>query len=126
MGLSDREQRMLAEIERSLYQEDPRLGAVFRPKERRPGGLVAGVAMTMGGLALLFVGVILPAAWVGVCGFALMVVGVYAAVSRRASSSSANGFTARKPRVAKDPAWGGFMSMVEERWRRRQAEDDGS
>ena len=58
MPLSEHEQRMLDEIERALYHDDPKFATsvnVTRLRRRRP--IVAGIAFVLG-LVMLVVGVI--------------------------------------------------------------------
>src|SRR3954449_1398283 len=68
MPLSEHEQRLLEQIERALYAEDPKFastvrgGRMRRPTKRRR---VQGVALFAIGLVLLVVGVALPALWLG-------------------------------------------------------------
>jgi hypothetical protein len=125
--LSDHEQRLLDQIERALYAEDPKFASAVRstdPKvhyKRRIWkaaiGLVLGLVVVMAGLILKMPTSIV----ISVAGFLLMV------------SSSAWGLTSWKrmtgvgtePEPKKQrskPARGpkaGFMERLEERWRRR-------
>ncbi len=72
MPLDDKEQRILAEIERQFYQEDPELARAVQKIERpsRVGvrlsllGVVAGLA-----IVIAYVNI----TWVAVIGFALVV-----------------------------------------------------
>ena len=90
MPLSEREQRLLDQIERALHAEDPRLASVLRrrygrgPTRRRS---VAGVAVFALGTVLLVLGVgvtSLSAAggflWLSAVGFLLMFGGALLAV----------------------------------------------
>src|SRR4051794_40310892 len=79
MPLSEHEQRMLDEIERALYHDDPKFATsvnVTRIRRRRP--ILAGLAF-LGGLVLLVVGVIatqsqlILGVGVSVVGFLVMV-----------------------------------------------------
>ena len=80
MPLSDREQRILAEIEHQLRSEDPRLARTVGTKVsvRSPRGRLRYAALgTLVGLVMLF-GIVVHIAW-GLAGFVLMLVSaVYA------------------------------------------------
>jgi hypothetical protein len=120
MPLSEHEQRMLDEIERALYEDDPKFATsvnVSRIRRRRP--IVAGCVF-VAGLVALVVGVIATQSFlaigvvVSVIGFLLMVGAVGLFVFGQPSAKAARG-------VAKDaskanPSLGNRM---EERFRRR-------
>ncbi|NHD17137.1 MULTISPECIES: DUF3040 domain-containing protein [Actinopolyspora] len=69
MPLSEHEQRMLDQIERALYAEDPnfasnvRGGRLHRPSKRRR---LQGIAVFVLGLILLVLGVVLPVTAAGI------------------------------------------------------------
>ena len=87
MPLSEHEQKMLDEMERQLFADDPRLARAFAPKAppRRNGRrILIGLGAVVVGLALLVLAVALPAIWLGVIAFVGMVAGaVYAITERR-------------------------------------------
>lgn len=125
MPLSEQEQRLLEEMERSLYQNDVDFVATVSPRRGRPNYtvIVAGVLITVVGIAVLVSGVIVRQPIVGVLGFAVMFAGVLlsAAPPRRAGSGSET--AAGRP--AKRPAAGSrFMDDLNRRWDRRQEERD--
>ncbi|GAB3450092.1 DUF3040 domain-containing protein [Actinophytocola sediminis] len=63
MPLSEHEQRLLDQIERALYAEDPKFASTVRgARLRRPSRRrrLQGIALFVLGVALLVVGVILP------------------------------------------------------------------
>ncbi|HXV70616.1 MAG TPA: DUF3040 domain-containing protein [Acidimicrobiia bacterium] len=72
MPLDDKEQRILAEIERQFYEEDPELARAVKRIERpsRVGvklsllGVIAGLAIIIAYVSIL---------WVAVAGFVLLV-----------------------------------------------------
>lgn len=120
MPLSDHEQRMLDEIERALYEDDPKFATsvnVSRIRRRRPivagclfvAGLVALVVGVIATQSLLAVGVI-----VSVVGFLAMVGGAALFVFGQPGARAAKGMdkSADKP----GPSLGNRM---EERFRRR-------
>ncbi|MER6925576.1 DUF3040 domain-containing protein, partial [Streptomyces spiralis] len=75
MPLSEHEQRMLEQMERALYAEDPKFasaleGSGLRTYTRRR--VYQAVAGFLVGIALLMAGVIVPYYWVSVVGFLVM------------------------------------------------------
>lgn len=95
MPLSEHEQKLLDQMERALYAEDPRFasqmkGARGSANRRR---IIVGVAVAVVGLALVLAGVTTEIIALGVVGFVVMVAGVaWAATpsrSHRGESSDA-------------------------------------
>lgn len=127
MPLSEHEQRLLEQMERALYAEDPKFataleGAGMRTHtRRRTGWAIAGFVV---GLVLLMTGVMLPAIWISVVGFLLMLTGAALAVTgwrrspgqAQADGGSASAGRAPRPRRAK------MMTRIEDRWKRRRDE----
>lgn len=77
--LSEREQRILDEMEKSLYQEDPvfaREPASERQPIKSPGTARRGVAMFVAGLLVLFAFFMTKQVWVGALAFGSMVWGI--------------------------------------------------
>lgn len=120
MPLSEHEQRMLDEIERALYEDDPKFATsvnVSRIRRRRPivagclfvAGLVALVVGVIATQSLLAVGVV-----VSVIGFLTMVGAVGLFVFGQPSARAAKG--AEKNQSKSNPSLGNRM---EERFRRR-------
>src|SRR6218665_915998 len=142
MPLSEKEQRLLDEMERNLYRSDADFvsttggGHGIRP---RSGRVVLGVIMTLAGTAVLVVGVAMQVAVVGlivgVVGFAMMFSGVLMAVTpdprlaapdrRRRASDAALPHPSTGAHGADSPpstlrAGSSFMDKINERWDRRQ------
>lgn len=147
MPLSEHEQRLLEQMEKALYAEDPKFATSLRAAR---GGRVGrgraaiGVLGVLAGLGLLLVGVATAIIALGVVGFTIMLIGAVLAYSGfqsrpvqvdgepvdEAASRDASGnteFTGFTPpsgpsqeRPAPPPSGGGFMDRMEERWRRRQ------
>ncbi|OFR90152.1 hypothetical protein HMPREF2863_07640 [Micrococcus sp. HMSC067E09] len=127
MPLSEREQRMLDELEAQLRTEDPRLDTHLR--DSRPGGVsvrrvVLGVAIAVAGLAVVLLGVSLQNVIVGVVGVAVMGAGVYVLTSRGSGDSSEAG---RADAGARAAAGGkkkesDFMSRLEQQWDERRGQ----
>ena len=121
MPLSEQEQRLLEEMERSLYQNDADFVATVSSRRGRPNYtiLVVGVLVALLGIATLVAGVIIHQPLVGVLGFAIMFVGVLLAVAppRRASAGPAQDI----PRASRGkPRSNSFMQGLNDRWDRRQ------
>ncbi|MDF1480151.1 DUF3040 domain-containing protein [Leifsonia sp. H3M29-4] len=120
MPLSEQEQRLLEEMERSLYQNDADFVATVSPRRGRPNYtiVVVGVLVAVLGIGLLVTGVIIQQPLVGVLGFAVMFVGVLLAVApprREAGEPAASSRTTTR-------SGGGsrFMDTLNDRWDRRQ------
>jgi protein-S-isoprenylcysteine O-methyltransferase Ste14 len=121
--LSEHEQRLLEQIERALYAEDPKFASTVRggrlrkPTRRRR---VQGVALFVVGLVMLVVGVAVPQLWLAssfpvlsVVGFLVMLGGAVLAVT----SVGTNGQDAPAKDAAPDK--NRFTGRMEERFRRR-------
>ncbi len=127
MPLSEHEQRLLEQIERALYAEDPKFASTVRggrlrkPTRRRR---LQGVALFILGLLLLIVGVVIQSLHTGdttvwlvvmsVAGFVVMLGGSVLAVT---STGTAAGRGA--PESVQEPDKNGFTGRMEERFRRR-------
>ncbi|MET0589701.1 MAG: DUF3040 domain-containing protein [Naasia sp.] len=127
MPLSEQEQRLLDEMERSLYQNDAEfVASVARVGQGRRSytWLVAGIVAGLAGIAVLVLGVVLQQPLVGVLGFLVMFAGVLVALGspRRPRSPGAASSTSR-PSKANRPSSSGFMDRMNDRWERRQGGD---
>ena len=134
MPLSDEEARMLQQLEQSLAAEDPEFASTLRgskmiARNRKVAALAA--LGFLAGLGVMFAGVVVPAAWLGVLGFVAMLGSAYAfsVVWKRGISGAEDATAAPRPRgprgsVAKSKSSGSFVDRMEERWQRRQDGDD--
>src|SRR4051794_14222986 len=120
--LSDHEQRLLEQIERALYAEDPKFASSVRATDLRTHYRRRLVRASIGfvvGLAILVAGVVTQVFYlaVGVAGFLVMLLSALLGVSawRRLAG-------ARLGRVAPQAAQPrpSVMERIEERWRRRR------
>ncbi len=120
MPLSEHEQRMLDEIERALYHDDPKFATsvnVSRIRRRRP--ILAGVGFVLG-LIMLVVGVIATQSVlalgvvVSVLGFLVMVGAVGLFMFGQPGSKSAAHPSGDTPRASSS-----LSERMEERFRRR-------
>jgi hypothetical protein len=122
VALSDREQKLLEQMEQALYAEDPRFAA--RIRTHSVGGarqrLIVGVLGILAGLGLIVLGVLNQLIWLGAIGFAVMVAsGVWAfAPTRKGGAAEAMGGAGRPTAKAKSQR-GSFMQRLEQRWERR-------
>lgn len=84
MALSEREQRLLEEMERNLLKEDASLAQKSKQvgtSSSNAGKLVAGVLTMIAGIGLLIFAVTIQVAFFGVVAFAVMVMGLVVASS---------------------------------------------
>ena len=121
MPLSEHEQRLLEQIERALYAEDPKFASVVRSADLRTHyrrRVVRAAVLFVVGLAALVAAVVLHGRYlfpVGIPGFVAMVGAALLAIV-----SLNRLHEATRPRVVREarnrlP----FMERIEERWRRR-------
>ncbi len=122
MPLSEQEQRLLEEMERSLYQNDADFVATVNPHRGKTNFtmLIVGVLVAVVGIATLVAGVIIRQQLVGVLGFAVMFAGVLLAVAppRRRVATVAE--PERSPSSKGRSSSPGFMDNLNERWDKRQ------
>ena len=130
MPLSEHEQRLLEQMEKALYAEDPKFATSLRSSGAASRGRAAlGVLFVLAGLGILLAGVALPMAMVGVLGFGVMLAGAvltYFAFTRGAvavTDASGTEAPAAPGSAPRPPRSSGFMDRMEERWRKR-AEGD--
>jgi hypothetical protein len=119
MGLTDREQQLLEQMERALASEDPRFAsALGGPMTNRIATKSIGIAVigVVIGIASLLAAVTLSIPILGVLGFLAIVAGFYFA-NLGAKSSPATGKPAKTNKASNS---GGFMQGLEDRWDRRQ------
>jgi hypothetical protein len=122
MPLSEQEQRLLEEMERSLYHNDADFVAAVSARGGKPtySAVVGGILIGVVGVAALITGVIIHQPIVGVLGFIVMFAGVLVAVTpprgaRVAPSRRAETSTADKS---------GFLQDLEHRWDKSPDEHD--
>ncbi|MFN2497160.1 MAG: DUF3040 domain-containing protein [Pseudonocardiaceae bacterium] len=128
MPLSEHEQRLLDQIERALYAEDPKFasnvrGARMRSPSRRRR--LQGIALFALGLVLLVMGVMLPIRPAGipvisVLGFLVMFAGAVVAIF--AHGPGVDGGLGSESPTSANPGGGARSTLaqrMEERFRRR-------
>jgi len=121
--LSDHEQRLLEQIERALYAEDPKFASSVRATDLRTHyrrRIVRGVIGFILGLAILLAGVITQVFYllIGVVGFLVMLGSALVAASAWRRLQTARGSRLPRPSLPKPS----FLERFEERWRRRRGD----
>ncbi|MDQ1250924.1 MAG: hypothetical protein QG597_5304 [Actinomycetota bacterium] len=129
--LSEHEQRLLEQMERALYAEDPKFASSLRQPVIRQGSrkrVALGIIIGLVGLALLVTGVAVKLPVVGVLGFVAMLVGAIISLTGGANVE-AGAAAASKPapsgkaKGSPSASGGGFMGRMEDRWKHRQEGD---
>ena len=117
MPLSDREKRLLEEMEAALLTEDPRLVSALSskaPVSPSRNSIMVGGGLVLLGLITLFAGLISQITPVGILGFVIALSGVITAIS----SISA---PVRGPR--KQSSRSSLSARLEQRWDNRSNEE---
>lgn len=122
MPLSEHEQRLFDQIERSLA-EDPKFASAVRasdPRFHARRRLLVAVGVVIAGLALLVYGAVKATPLLGVAGFVVMLGGAaFAMLSHRRAQSPdlhvVGGTTSRRTRGRRMS----LLDRLEERWRQR-------
>ncbi|MFG2571885.1 DUF3040 domain-containing protein [Streptomyces sp. NPDC048481] len=133
MPLSEHEQRMLEQMERALYAEDPKFasaleGSGLRTYTRRR--VYQAVAGFLVGIALLMAGMVAKQVWLSVVGFLVMLGCAVLAVTgwRKAPkpgeqpAAGAAGAPHARGQVRQKRS---MMDRIEQRWQRRRDEQGG-
>jgi hypothetical protein len=127
--LSEHEQRVLEQIERSLYAEDPKFRAAVKKssaKRTHVGSLRLAIVCGVFGLVVLVGGVWLQNVIVGVLGFLIMLAGGVMGIratqnpSPKAKDGKGKGGGKKRGAAAKDStSASGMAEKAQERMRRR-------
>ncbi|KUF14293.1 DUF3040 domain-containing protein [Streptomyces silvensis] len=140
MPLSEHEQRMLEQMERALYAEDPKFataleGSGLRTYTRKR--VYQAVAGFLVGIALLMAGMVSQLIWVSVMGFLVMLGCAVLAVTgwRKAPKPGEQAPGATAPATGPGAPAGrrqqprqqrrSMMDRIEQRWQRRRDEQQG-
>jgi len=123
VALSDREQKLLEQMEKALYAEDPkfasslrRSGLTIAPGERRH--VIIGLLSLVAGLALVFGSVVSKMVIVGIPGFLLVLTGfVFIARGLQEPVAAATPTPSKVRNRSKNSK---LMSRLEERWQQRR------
>jgi hypothetical protein len=121
MALNEREQRLLDELERGLYESDSDLAfKLGKPGAISPKRLIAGGALLVSGISLLVVAVVLQFALFGVASFLVMLAGLLVATSGARSAKNPKPAATAQSRTDRSPKSG--KNFFEDRWDRRQGD----
>ncbi|CAL9420063.1 spore wall synthesis complex protein [Streptomyces sp. NPDC057245] len=132
MPLSEHEQRMLEQMERALYAEDPKFataleGSGLRTYTRRR--VYQAVAGFLVGIALLMAGMVAQQVWLSVVGFLVMLGCAVLAVTgwRKAPKPGEQPAAGAGPQAARrqQRQKRSMMDRIDERWQRRRDEQQG-
>ncbi|MDT0346531.1 DUF3040 domain-containing protein [Streptomyces litchfieldiae] len=134
MPLSDHEQRMLEQMERALYAEDPKFATALEGNELRTytrkrvyqaiAGFLVGIGLLMGGMVAQFIAL-------SVVGFLVMLGCAVVAVTGWRKSpppgegqARAGGGRPARGQRQRQRQRRSMMTRIEERWQRRRDERD--
>ena len=115
MGLSEREQKLLEELERGLMESDSGFAAKAERIGNPAGRMIAGALLAIIGLGVLVTGVFIQFAVIGVIGFLVMLGGLVLATSNIQLPDMPSG---RSKPAAGQPGPG--RNFFEDRWDKRQ------
>jgi len=118
VALSEREQKLLEQMEQALYAEDPRFASRIRTQSasRSRRRLLIGVVGVLLGLGLVLLGVLNQQIWLGAVGFLAMVgVAVYGFAPARPADEQ----PAHRPAPK---AKGDVLKRFERRWDKREGD----
>ncbi|MEU6216148.1 DUF3040 domain-containing protein [Streptomyces sp. NPDC047022] len=127
MPLSEHEQRMLEQMERALYAEDPKFataleGSGLRTYTRRR--VYQAAAGFLVGIALLMTGVVAKQIWISVVGFLVMLGCAVLVVTgwRRVPKPGEQGVPGTPGARGQVRQRRSMMDRIEQRWQRRRDE----
>lgn len=136
MPLSDHEQRLFDEIERSLA-DDPKFASAVRandPRHHARRRLLIAAGILVVGLGVLVAGAMQHSTLLGVIGFVIMLGGPALALQARRKAGKTphlrvvggdpgGGGRARRTRRSRPRIQGSFVDRLDERWRHRPEGD---
>ncbi|MET8475030.1 DUF3040 domain-containing protein [Streptomyces sp. NPDC006422] len=137
MPLSEHEQRMLEQMERALYAEDPKFataleGSGLRTYTRRR--VYQAVVGFLVGIALLMAGMVAQQIWISVVGFLVMLGCAVLAVTgwrkapkpgEQSAAGAAGAVPGAQPGRRQGKQKRSMMDRIEQRWQRRRDEQGG-
>ena len=123
MPLSDHEQRLLEQIERALYAEDPKFASTVSSTDLRTHArrrIRRAIVLLVLGMVALLAGVMLPNIAVGVVGFCIMLASVaFAAAQYKRLAGRPDLRVAGSEKGRRKPRRTSLLQRMEERFRRR-------
>lgn len=124
MALSDREQKLLEQMEQALYAEDPRFASSLKKPSRiaiAPGEkrhLLTGTLSVVIAIGLVISSVATKMVILGILGFVFLVAGLFLLI--RGIQAPVAAVT---PKPRKTAGGGDFMRRMEQRWQQRREGD---
>lgn len=126
MPLSEHEQRLLEQIERALYAEDPKFATAVRARDLRSHyrlRMIRSAVAFVAGLVLLFAGVISRIVPLGVLGFLVMLGALlFGLTSWQRLTGHRDAPPTRRSSDRSKQTRTSVMDRLEERWKRRWEE----
>ncbi len=121
MPLSEHEQRLLEQMEKALYAEDPKFATSLRSANSRAsrGRAALGVLGVLIGMGLVLTGVATMMIAIGIAGFAVMLVSAFIAYSAFKAPAPVATESDMPAAPRKQKSSNGFMDRMEDRWRNR-------
>lgn len=128
MALSEREQELLAQLEKQL-NEDPAFASTMTGPQplvapavsSSPRNLVIGALVAVVGLGIIIAGVSTKLILLGVLGFVVAAAGVYfATTAPKGKGTKATGGASTRPTPSKNKGNSRFMQNLENKWDERQ------
>lgn len=123
MALSDREQRLLDEMERHLYQSEADVLQTSKAGATKPHyrAIVIGVVLAVVGVGVLVLGVVLHQVLIGIIGFGAMLGGVLYIFSPKHQRVQGIGepLSSSQGTTKKKRSSGSFTDRMEQRWQER-------
>ena len=127
MALSEREQELLAQLEKQL-NDDPAFASTMTGPQplvapavtSSPRNLVIGALVAVVGLGVIIAGVSTKIILLGVLGFVLAAAGVYFATTAPKGAKAAGGGASAHPAPSKTKGSSRFMQNLENKWDERQ------
>jgi len=121
MPLSEHEQRLLEQMERAFYEEDPQFAsAMQQPRARMGRRVVLSVVLAVVGLAVIVAGLASRMPVLGVVGFAVMLFAGSQLLPARGAGSTAVAETSAQPQPRRQRRT--MSQRFEDRWDRRHGE----
>jgi hypothetical protein len=121
--LSEQEQHLLDEMERSLYHNDGDIVTTVSNRVGKPNyrSIVVGILIGILGIATIVTGVVVHQPLVGVAGFVVLFGGVLLALSH---PKHAGPVDESRTAGARSTQKAGFMDRMNDRWEKRQNDHD--
>ena len=121
MPLSDREKRLLDEMEAALLTEDPRLVSALSASPLTPSKnrIIKGVALLLLGLVTVLAGIISKTAPIGIVGFIIALTGVITVISSFSASGKARSLSKNSNSSKTPKNTSKLRDRLDKRWDQR-------